>query len=80
MQFQKKVTVFVAKNLLSFKPFKQTQGIYLEMIMAEMLEGKSFYGSGQQRNSLKFSEDTLDRGGKRRMVPASGLVFFYTLT
>lgn len=48
--------------------------------MAEMSEGKSFYGSGQQRSSLKFSEKTPETGGERRMVPASGLVFFYPQT
>lgn len=45
--------------------------------MAEMLEGKLFYASGQQRNSLKSSEKTLEIGEQRRMVPAGGLVFFY---
>lgn len=28
-----------------------------------MLEGKLFYASGQQRNSLKSSEKTLEIGG-----------------
>lgn len=78
---KKKVAVFVYKTPPPpIKPFKQTQVIFLEMTMAEMLEGKSFYGSGQQRNSWKFSEETLETGGMRRMGPASGLVFFYTQT